>query len=751
MSDLITPHIIHDHALGKNDQPSFLFEEYAKTFARLIAESKTATPIVVGVSGKWGSGKTTLLKMIKDHLDSTQHLHENISKLSFVNPTEEVKQFRRCRTVWFNAWKYADEDELLVALVRVIVQEMYRDDFIEKAGAALYDPFPARRDVINTVLSWFAIKSPIVEAKLNTGTPVETTFAKKAALLDQFSEVFDRLSAVWVHSDLAAKKIDSRQGVLTIFIDDLDRCLPEKAIQVLEAIKLFLDREGVAFVLAADEDAIRAAIEAHHERSKIKDQRADDYLEKIFQVRFSLPALTSTQVGNYVASNLHVEDEILRQQTELISLAAESNPRQVKTLLNYLSLNWAILQNSGRATGVNPPDFVQWLLLYRTNKAFCERVGDLDRNIRLEFIAGASVWASDPSNYKKDARDYEKLIDLNNRRIRDILIRLKFSDRVTPEMLDGFIRWDVLFEIEEKRRTEALLKRKQEEEKRKQDKVARREKEEQERQAADAKEKTYFSAYYWIEIPAGKFVMGSDKGGDDEHPQHTIEILYAFRIARYPVTNADFAKFVNATKYKTTAEEAGRAWVKGTEVKGANWAHPSGPKSTIDQIQDHPVVQVSWRDAIAYCEWLGQNLQGLGDLGLNVRLPTEAEWEKSARGEYGKEYPWGDEFDKMKCNTAESGIGGTTPVGKFSPQGDSPYGVADMAGNVWEWCQSKNKAYPYKAKDGREELKGDDARVLRGGSFNYSQRYSRGACRNFDPPLNRFNSIGFRVVVSSLS
>ena len=228
-------------------------------------------------------------------------------------------------------------------------------------------------------------------------------------------------------------------------------------------------------------------------------------------------------------------------------------------------------------------------------------------------------------------------------------------------------------------------------------------------------------------VPAGKFLMGSKDdnklASDDERPQDAVD-LPDYWIGKYPVTTEQFAQFVAAAQYKFDQDD----WQKEA---------------------DHPVVNVSWRDAMAYCNWLNDTLRGeLKDRTL--RLPTEAEWEKAARGEYGNEWPWGNEFDKNKCNSSEGDKGGTTPVGAYSPHGDSPYGATDMVGNVWEWCHSLYKPYPYKANDGRENEAGDLPRVVRGGAFFNLQRHARCACRYWDLPVGGDYSQGFRVVLFPL-
>jgi len=142
---------------------------------------------------------------------------------------------------------------------------------------------------------------------------------------------------------------------------------------------------------------------------------------------------------------------------------------------------------------------------------------------------------------------------------------------------------------------------------------------------------------------------------------------------------------------------------------------------------------------MAYCRWLAEVT------GEPYRLPSEAEWEKGARGTDGRIYPWGDQWDEKRCNSAEGPKDNTTPVGAY-PQGASSYGLLDMAGNVWELCSTLFRDYPYQPDDGREDLEADDFRVLRGGSWFCPQRLVRCACRDWADPSCDFGfDVGFRV------
>lgn len=233
----------------------------------------------------------------------------------------------------------------------------------------------------------------------------------------------------------------------------------------------------------------------------------------------------------------------------------------------------------------------------------------------------------------------------------------------------------------------------------------------------------------FVEIPAGKFLMGSNKAKDaeaydDECPQRTVD-LPRFFMARYPVTVAQF-----------------RAYVDDGGTAGESRALQGDP--------DHPVVWVNNVEALAYAEWLTTKLRewaktpkdmkslfGAKRAAWSVALPTEQQWEKAARGSDGRIYPWGNDFDPAKLNCYESSVGKTTSVEKY-PAGASPYGILDMVGNVWEWTSSSWKAeYPY--------------RVIRGGSFCSGRGRVRAASRDAAPPSGRDNDIGFRVALSPFS
>jgi rhamnose transport system permease protein len=216
-----------------------------------------------------------------------------------------------------------------------------------------------------------------------------------------------------------------------------------------------------------------------------------------------------------------------------------------------------------------------------------------------------------------------------------------------------------------------------------------------------------------IEIPAGSFILGSDDTEPNESPAQTME-LPAYEIDRFEVTNDDFAMFVDATGYQTESEQSGakKTWQNYVEGKG-----------------NHPVVKVSWNDAVAYCDWLGK------------RLPTEMEWEKAARGEEGNLFPWGNTFEPANANIRAAGIRGTVAVGSF-PAGASPYGVEDMAGNVWEWTADPYQGYPNSTYV--DDFYSDDLRVTRGGGWFDDEPQIRSTNRSAAALEAANDDLGFR-------
>jgi sulfatase modifying factor 1 len=277
-----------------------------------------------------------------------------------------------------------------------------------------------------------------------------------------------------------------------------------------------------------------------------------------------------------------------------------------------------------------------------------------------------------------------------------------------------------------------------------------------------------------VEVPAGEFQMGCGDGWaypqDGEGPVRRVT-LAAFRIAPAPVTNAGFARFVAATGHVTEAERYGWSFVFGgllpdefeetravahapwwRQVMGSSWAHPEGPHSDLEGRETHPVVHVSHGDALAYCAWAG------------ARLPTEAQWERAARGGLdGQPFPWGSELepdgehrmnvwqgDFPRRNTCDDGFYGTSPVGSYPP---NDLGLFDATGNVWEWTAdwfSRDFHTRERRTDPQGPRRGTH-RTARGGSYlchaSYCRRY-RVSARNALTPDSSSGNVGFRVVAA---
>lgn len=284
----------------------------------------------------------------------------------------------------------------------------------------------------------------------------------------------------------------------------------------------------------------------------------------------------------------------------------------------------------------------------------------------------------------------------------------------------------------------------------------------------------------FVLIPPGEFRMGSTA---DEHaalierfgpgkirperiaperPAHNVRITRPLLFGRHEVTVGQFRRFVEATGYKTDAERGGGSHVSGgldtwEKKRDANWRKPG-----FEQADGHPVVCVSWHDAQAFLAWLNKS-DATKPKGWAYRLPSEAEWEWAARGPERREWAWGNDWDGRRANfadkrsclpwadgEADDGHARTAPVGAYSPKGDTPLGLADLTGNVWEWCLDWFDAAYYRASPVKDPVNAAESnrRVERGGSWAFTPDYCRAAFRFALEPNESYDTLGFRVVLA---
>ncbi|MGR3179234.1 MAG: SUMF1/EgtB/PvdO family nonheme iron enzyme [Candidatus Anammoxibacter sp.] len=640
----------------------FGFDAYAKTLAELIANKDNKTPLVIGVYGPWGSGKTTLMQTVKTML-------EDIGK-------KNDPAFRKCKSVWFQAWKYNDEDAILAALIEKIFKTMKSDGFFEmiKAGSSEFlNKFDKGK-----VFGKFS--------ELLTGININDFFSKleyknKLGFYDTFQEFFDE--ALWTYINwrpkiTASEEQDDKKGALVVFIDDLDRCPEDRIVKTLETIKLFMDKPGCVFVIGAAIEIIEKALEKSYKED------SDKFMDKIVQVTFNLPKIPENDFDAYI-KEIHpgVRNDISEHMNLLVS-SLGSNPRKLKRFLNNLSLQEGLFRNKGIDVEFN--HLLYWSIIDYNYPSLRNSIKD-----RTDILGLLKKWIAN-----KDKELGNEDWEVTTATVKDEKAPESFHEYITDRELVAIIRnFDV--EIDKLRQLITFSSIVE--------------------SADDAKLKQVKNSTTdfdkMVEVSDGEFLYGKEKR------KETIE--KPFQIDIYPVTNNQYKRFIDAGGYSNE-----KILLEHWSDEGRNWFAENN--ITLPRFWDNeklnrpncPVIGVSFYEAEAFAKWSGK------------RLPTEEEWEKAARGTNGRVFPWGDEFDKEKCNTGESDCGKSTDVTLY-PDGISYYGCYDMAGNVWEWIDDRYN-------DGK------DTHVLRGGSWINGTDSCRCDSRDWFNPGARVLFIGFRCV-----
>ncbi len=527
-----------------NDSPAdrselFGFSVYAETFAKLIADRANKTPLTVAINGEWGSGKTSLMCAIRDMLQS---ISKDVDRVG----GDDV--FRRCRTVWFNAWKYSSKDAILVALVEEIVAQLMSEGFPRQRLDHM------RQD--GGKLDWSRISNAMDDLVHASDTTDLTGILKSDSgllrnlpLLREFERFLDRLIG-WSITGKARNQTDNAfddaEGVLVFFIDDLDRCQPNRVAQVLETIKLFMDRPGCVFVIGMDIDIVEKAVKAQYQRIEGFDEHA--YMDKLIQLQFNLPPLRPEHIQGFIQEQLigaTTENPIMRY-LEDVSETVEANPRTVKRFINAFSIQRSLAETQGfLKNGIMDEDLLaKWIIISFAFERFADRA--IQRPLLIsEMQEAIRKMKDDPSSQLSPPYLREFLEDQR-------LVKLLQRGKLFPNDEERISVYTHLSASTQSRR-------------------------------GTQDDAGIFSAEGtegMVRIPKGSFLIGD---------VNRSTALDAFDIDIYPVTNRQYKQFLEKTGHGHVPEH----WRDNTYAP---------------DLANHPVVNVSWEDADTYAKWLGKRL-----------------------------------------------------------------------------------------------------------------------------------------------
>jgi len=697
-----------DDSLGFKDYVEVLYK-----FIRQLSVEKD-TPLCIGIHGEWGSGKTSLMKQLQERLKN--------------EGTEDSKVL----TVWFDAWKYDKTEVHWATLVQVVISEIWKDiklqewlkDEAEKAlkekGYRILRKLGRMSKKLGIAVISGGLKRIHPDLDIDyfreEDFPPDRSSSQEMMKSDFQREIEFQSELKDGFKGIIEDYFEGEKGKLVIFMDDLDRCLPENVINVLEAAKNYIDTEGCVFVVGVDEKAIEAGVKVRYGKdSRIWQDLKKDYIEKIVQLPFVFPRLTVETIRDekFLTS---IGAEEFDDYLEILEMGLGLNPRKIKRLRNVFHL-LKDLKDVKKLKKINDSLLLNVLILQYRWRGFYDKMVKEGKPLLIEIqkildekedLLDKSRFSTAQAEIFPDFQCEEDLSwgfwnFLRNTKLPSQLIELGDESWTQLINLSAISQTKPVPEEEEMSKTpRASLVNIQDVWKRFGAAEALGTQEEPEK------------LKQFITIPSGKYAFQDENRNINE-----------FALSKYTVVNSWFNEFLEDKGYENTDywSREGWQWKKENEiVRPKYWENEKWSGSNF------PVVGVSWYEAEAFCDWLNSK-----DTGFIYNLPNEQQWEAAARGEEGRMYPWGDDKDMIteRLNCQDVGLNRTSPVGMF-PKGNTPEGISDMAGNVWEWC-----------KDLYSNIRSD--RVLRGGGWSFFAKNCTATTRDWDNPVNRIINIGFRL------